>query len=159
MSEKATSDGPPTPVPPPLSPPRIRTSLSRTKLTFPGVANLFVSLKRAQVRGAAAAAAKPHHIVSTSGDEPLTHPALAPEEAVSPRQVELSREDTFVCTGGVDAAKLVRVVRDNLLQNAISVGANVLIKEQCVTIDGLFLVTMQQRLTSLWIYLLTQMDL
>ena len=89
------------------------------------VASLFVKMRRHKTK------AKAHHIDSSSGDAPLTHPALAADGAVSARRVPLTPEDvTFVCRDGVDAPKLLRAVRGALFQRALDVGANVLIDER-----------------------------
>ncbi|KAM5534018.1 hypothetical protein V8D89_012341 [Ganoderma adspersum] len=71
-----------------------------------------------------------HHTESASGPEPLTHPALRDEDAVSPRKVPLGEDTTFVCCDGVDVAKLLRAVRGSLHQKALEIGANVLVDEQ-----------------------------
>lgn len=93
-------------------------------LKMADVANLFVRLRRAQARAAA------QHIDSTSGDWPLTHAALADDVAMSPRKVPLVQEDTFVCKDGVDVAKLLRLARAALYEEAQVIGANVLVDEQ-----------------------------
>ena len=90
------------------------------------VANLLVKMRRHRKK------AKEHHIESSSGDGPLTHPSLAGENVVSARKVPLEEHQTFVCRDGVDAAKLVRAVRGLLYQKALDVGANVLVDEKCV---------------------------
>lgn len=129
MSEKALTDGPPTPVPPPSAPALTQRTSSRTRLTFPGVASIFVGLKRAQSR-ASLKAAKAGDVHSDSGDAPITHAGFASDGAVSPRQVPINREDMFVCAGGVDTVKLVRLARESLLQSAVAIGANVLLNER-----------------------------
>ena len=96
-------------------------------LGVPKVANLLVKMRQHRTK------AKAHHIESSSGPEPLTHPALRDDGAVSPRKVPLEENATFVCRDGVDAAKLIRAVRGSLYQKALDVGANVLVDEQCVS--------------------------
>ncbi|KAH9941654.1 uncharacterized protein BXZ73DRAFT_41435 [Epithele typhae] len=93
-------------------------------LKLASAANIIVRLRRTR------AAAKAHHIASTSGDAPRTHPALAADGAVLPRRVPLEERVTFVCRDGVDGAKLLRGVRALLLQQAADIGANVLVDEQ-----------------------------
>ncbi|PIL23436.1 hypothetical protein GSI_14747 [Ganoderma sinense ZZ0214-1] len=93
-------------------------------LGVPRVANLLVKMRRHRAK------AKSHHIESASGPEPLTHPALRDEDAVSPRKVPLDEDTTFVCRDGVDVAKLLRAVRASLYQKAVDIGANVLVDEQ-----------------------------
>lgn len=95
-------------------------------LGVPRVASLLVKMRRHRAK------AKSHHIESASGPEPLTHPALRDEDAVSPRKVPLGEDTTFVCRDGVDVAKLLRAVRGSLYQKAVEIGANVLVDEQCV---------------------------
>jgi len=129
MSDKALTDEPPTPVPPPSAPAITHRTSSRTKLTFPGIANLFVGLKRAQSR-ASINAAKAGIVHSDSGEAPITHAALETDGGVSPRQVPIEQEDVFVCAGGVDTVKLVRLVRETVLQSAVAIGANVLVNER-----------------------------
>ncbi|KAI0738964.1 hypothetical protein C8Q80DRAFT_1113235 [Daedaleopsis nitida] len=93
-------------------------------LRVANVANLLVKMRRHRSK------AKEHHIESSSGDAPQTHPSLAEDNAVSARKVPLEESQTFVCRDGVDAAKLLRAVRGALFQKALDVGANVLVDEQ-----------------------------
>ncbi|KAI0676444.1 hypothetical protein C8Q78DRAFT_962357 [Trametes maxima] len=86
------------------------------------VANLFVKMRQHRAK------AKSHHIESSSGDEPQTHPTL--QGAVSIGRIPLEQHETFVCRDGVDATKLLRAVRGALLQKAETYGANVLVDEQ-----------------------------
>ncbi|KAI0822984.1 hypothetical protein BC628DRAFT_1326089 [Trametes gibbosa] len=91
-------------------------------LSMSNVANIFVKMRRNRSK------AKSHHIDSSSGDEPQTHPAL--QGAVSLEKIPLEQRETFVCRDGVDATKLVRVVRGALYQKAQTYGANVLVDER-----------------------------
>jgi len=70
-------------------------------------------------------------IVSTSGSEPITHPCLS--GAVSTQKVSVSREDQFLCASAVDVPKLLRACRSTLLDQARTIGANVLVEEQWYT--------------------------
>ncbi|KAI0763080.1 hypothetical protein BD413DRAFT_484725 [Trametes elegans] len=80
-------------------------------------------------RHSARAKAKSHHIESTSGDAPQTHPSLDGAGAVSTLKVPLEQVETFVCRDGVDTALLLRAVRGALLEKAQELGANVLVDE------------------------------
>ncbi|KAI0716534.1 hypothetical protein C8Q76DRAFT_767611 [Earliella scabrosa] len=93
-------------------------------LRVSSVANIFVKMRRHRGK------AKEHHVESSSGAEPLTHPSLTGKDVVSARKVPLEEHETFVCRDGVDAAKLLRAVRGMLYQKALDVGANVLVDEQ-----------------------------
>ncbi|EIN08359.1 hypothetical protein PUNSTDRAFT_68484 [Punctularia strigosozonata HHB-11173 SS5] len=77
-----------------------------------------------------AQARKSHHIVSSSGDAPQTHPSLAGEGVTSAKKVGLRYRDVFVCANAVDPAKLLRATRDRLLEMAESIGANALVDER-----------------------------
>ncbi|KAH9855367.1 hypothetical protein C2E23DRAFT_866945 [Lenzites betulinus] len=90
-------------------------------LSVSSVANIFVRMRRQRSKD------KSHHIASSSGDEPQTHPAL--QGAVSPEKIHLEQRESFVCRDGVDATKLVRAVRGALYQKAQTYGANVLVDE------------------------------
>ncbi|KAI0366853.1 hypothetical protein BV20DRAFT_971381 [Pilatotrama ljubarskyi] len=113
---------------PPPSPLLARASSSSSAshhhmpLSVSNVANLFVKMRRHRSK------AKAHHIESSSGDEPQTHPAL--QGAVSAEKIPLELHETFVCRDGVDTAKLLRAVRGALYQKALTYGANVLVDEQ-----------------------------
>ncbi|KAH9836371.1 uncharacterized protein C8Q71DRAFT_80209 [Rhodofomes roseus] len=87
-------------------------------------ASLIVRLRRFRKRAAQ------NHIHSDSGDEPWRDERFWGEGALSVKRVPLEREDTFECRDGVDAAKLVRLARASLLEEAQSIGANVLVDEQ-----------------------------
>jgi len=45
----------------------------------------------------------------------------------------MSREDQFVCASAVDVPKLLRACRSTLLDQARTIGANVLVEEQWCT--------------------------
>ncbi|KAI0356065.1 hypothetical protein OH77DRAFT_1424375 [Trametes cingulata] len=116
---------------PPPSPLLARASSSSSAshhhhmpLSVSNVANLFVKMRRHRSK------AKSHHIESSSGDAPQTHPALQAEGAVSAERIHLEQSETFVCRDGVDTAKLLRAVRGALYQKALTYGANVLVDEQ-----------------------------
>lgn len=100
-------------------PPSPRTSPSR--LSLQNISFAFIRIRR--VRG-------DRQIVSTSGPEPITHPCL--KNAVSTHKVSVSREDQFVCASAVDVPKLLRACRSTLLDQARTIGANVLVEEQYV---------------------------
>jgi hypothetical protein len=76
---------------------------------------------------------KTRHVCSSSGP-PQTHPSLDEDGATYTGKVPIERTDRFNCTGGVDAIKLLRGLRSNLLENAIAFGANVLVDEQYVLV-------------------------
>lgn len=100
-------------------PPSPRTSPSR--LSLQNISSAFIRIRR--FRG-------DRQIVSTSGPEPITHPCL--NNAVSTHKVSVSREDQFVCASAVDVPKLLRACRSTLLDQARTIGANVLVEEQYV---------------------------
>jgi len=109
-------------------------------LSFHNVANIFVKMqqhrRRATEPGTDASTTdskanpidKGHHIVSTSGEGPMTHPSLVdipPESGY-----KLRMEDFFVCSGGVDVPKLLRATRASLLGHAVELQGNGLIQEE-----------------------------
>ena len=100
-------------------PPSPRTSPSR--LSLYNISNAFIRIRRVR---------EDRQIVSTSGPEPITHPCLS--GAVSTQKVSVSREDQFLCASAVDVPKLLRACRSTLLDQARTIGANVLVEEQCV---------------------------
>ena len=55
--------------------------------------------------------------------------------AVSRRCIPLVKENTFVCRDGVDTARLLRLVRAELLEQAKTLGGSVLVDEQCVPLS------------------------
>lgn len=73
---------------------------------------------------------KAHHVESTSGDSPQSHPGLA--EAASPKKEPLELTEVFVCIGGVNLTTLLRATRGALMETAEALGANALVEEQCV---------------------------
>lgn len=85
------------------------------------VANIFIKMRRAQSKTV---------VESDSGEQPLTHPILQEEGALSVKQIPLAEEEVFICRDGVDVAKLLRAVRGTLYERAQILGANVLSKEQ-----------------------------
>jgi len=52
---------------------------------------------------------------------------------VSTQKFSVSREDQFVCASAVDVSKLLRACRSTLLDQARTIGANVLVEEQWYT--------------------------
>jgi len=88
------------------------------------VASLIVRLRRHRKRAAQ------NHIHSDSGDEPFTDARFWGEGVLSTKRVPLEREDTFECRDGVDAAKLVRLARASLYEEAQLIGATALVDEQ-----------------------------
>ncbi|KAI5116642.1 hypothetical protein M0805_000402 [Coniferiporia weirii] len=114
------SDQPPTS---PTSPP---ASVAARSLTFPHVANIFVKLRRVQKK------VKAHHIESTSGPEPITHPSLLTAddaEGTHKRRARLEVQDVFTCADAVDVPRLLRASRASLLDRASLFHANVLVDE------------------------------
>ena len=101
---------------PPSSP---RTSTSR--LSLYNISNALIRIRRVR---------QDRQIVSTSGPEPITHPSLS--NVVSTHKVSIRREDQFVCVSAVDVPKLLRACRSTLLDQARTIGANVLVEERCV---------------------------
>ena len=78
-----------------------RSSTHGMPLGVSNVASLFVKMRRHKTK------AKAHHIDSSSGDVPLTHPALAADGAVSARRVPLTPEDATLDLGrGVALASI-----------------------------------------------------
>ncbi|KAF5345906.1 hypothetical protein D9758_011411 [Tetrapyrgos nigripes] len=90
------------------------------------VANLFVKMRRSSDR---AKNAKSNHIISSSGDTPLSHPGV--QEAVQSRRRErLEAHEVFYCIGAVNVPTLLRVVRGSLIETTEMLGGNVLLDEQ-----------------------------
>ena len=100
-------------------PPSPRTSPSR--LSLHNISHAFIRIRRVR---------QDRQIVSTSGPEPITHSCL--NNAVSTQKFSVSREDQFVCASAVDVSKLLRACRSTLLDQARTIGANVLVEEQYV---------------------------
>jgi len=102
-------------------------------LAIHNVSNVFLQLQRHRKR---ATEDKAHHIRSTSGDEPQTHPSLTPDDD-SPTGPHLSINEFFVCADAVDVPRLLKATRTTLHRRAMAVGGNVLLNEQWVcTICG-----------------------
>ncbi|KAK7684537.1 hypothetical protein QCA50_012484 [Cerrena zonata] len=129
MALLSTSSPPPSPLQSQFSsakassPPKSPGSLLR----FPHVVNLLVKMRRTKTK------AKSHHIESSSGDQPYTHPSLAGEGVTSARKVPLYTEERYNCKDGVDVAKLLRTTRASLLEKAEAIGANALVNEEWTT--------------------------
>jgi hypothetical protein len=117
--------GRPSPPSPPSPLPETPHDLSHHSISDIGqfITNLFHSKRDGKTR----------HVCSSSGP-PQTHPSLDEEGATYTGKVPIERTDRFNCTGGVDAIKLLRGLRSNLLENAIAFGANVLVDEQYVLV-------------------------
>lgn len=126
MALLSASSPPPSPLQSQFSSPRSSSSSkpSGPILRFPHIANLLVKIRRTRTK------AKSHHIQSNSGDQPITHPSLTGEGAVSVRQVPLYTEERYVCKDGVDVVKLLRTTRAALMERAEAIGGNALINEE-----------------------------
>ncbi|KAJ8487872.1 hypothetical protein ONZ45_g14158 [Pleurotus djamor] len=123
-------------------------------LTFPGVASMFVKMRRVssqarsslsgahrQTSSSSEAPNSPNSpppspggssrilLVSSSGDSPLNHPQYVDPNSVSLRKVAMSQKDVYTCVGGVNVDLLLRASRMDLYQQAESIGANVLVDE------------------------------
>ncbi|CCM03265.1 uncharacterized protein FIBRA_05392 [Fibroporia radiculosa] len=134
MTLPGLSSPPPSPLRSPFSLASSTSSSSSAKralmpLNFAGVANIFIRMRRHRLK-----AMRPL-LEFTSGDWPFTHPGLDTPGAVSPRRIPLIQEDTFDCRDGVDVAKLLRLVRATLYEDAQAFGATVLVSEQCVSVS------------------------
>jgi len=110
-----------------------------TRLTFSGIANLFIRLRRHQDLAAANAAAQPGSpskqkqkiaLVCQSGD-PQSHPG-ARDGCKDQEQVPVELTERFVCRGGVNTGTLVRATRMSLLDKVENLGANALLDEKYV---------------------------
>ncbi|KAJ7512777.1 hypothetical protein B0H11DRAFT_1697838 [Mycena galericulata] len=73
--------------------------------------------------------AKPWHIRSTSGEDPQSHPGVQ-EAVTSPTREPMRHTDTFICDGAVNVVQLLRATRNTLMEEAESIGANVLVDEK-----------------------------
>ncbi|KAK2461277.1 hypothetical protein APHAL10511_006804 [Amanita phalloides] len=71
---------------------------------------------------------KSHHIKSSSGENPVSHPFIA--EHACERREFIERTDTYHCTGGVNVPALLRTTRTDLIDIASVLGANALVDEQ-----------------------------
>lgn len=101
----------------PSPPPSPRASTAR--LSLYNISQALIRIKRIRSH---------KQIVSSSGPKPVTHTSLY--GAVSPYKVPMSRDDEFTCASGVDVPKLLRACRTSLLEQARTIGANVLVDEQ-----------------------------
>lgn len=117
-----------------------------TRLTFSGIANLFIRLRRHQDLAATNAAAQPGPssrqkqkiaLVCQSGD-PQSHPG-AQDGSKDEEQVPVELTERFVCRGGVNTGTLVRATRMSLLDRVENLGANALLDEKCVALFFLLL--------------------
>ncbi len=105
---------------------------STMHLTFPGVASMFVKMRRASSQAKVNAQGKPNHIESCSGLEPVTDPSLSGENATLSRKLPMTQTDVYTCIGGVNILVLLRATRSALMERAETLGANVLVEESCV---------------------------
>jgi len=102
---------------------------SAMPMNIHNVSNIFVQLRRHRQRASEHNDNKGHHIKSTSGDEPQTHPGLASSSG-HPSGLHLSRDEFFICADGVDVPRLLKVTRSALYKQAVSLGGNVLVDEE-----------------------------
>lgn len=106
------------------------TSLSPTRhspLRLPHVASLIVKLRRHSQKAQDRARQFP---IQCSSGEPKTHPSLSGDDMTSLRKIPLVEERRFLCRDGVDVKKLLRAMRASLLEEAQSIGAQVLVDEE-----------------------------
>lgn len=113
------SSPPPSPL---LSTSVPRSGAKHIPLRLPEVANLIVKLRRASHKD----------VIQSSSGDPRTHPSLCAQNAMQLRKIPLVEERRFLCRGGVDVKKLLRTMRTTLLEEAQTLGANVLVDEQSV---------------------------
>jgi len=92
------------------------------------VSNIFVQLRRHRKRASEHGDHKDHHIRSSSADSPQTHPELV-SSSQPPSARHLSRDDFFICADGVDVPRLLKVARNALYKQAVTLGGNVLMNE------------------------------
>ncbi|KAI0701339.1 hypothetical protein BC835DRAFT_1303724 [Cytidiella melzeri] len=104
-----------------------RSPTNYSPLRLPHVANLIVKLRRQSHQ--AEDRARQYPIRSSSG-EPKTHPTLSGDDKTSPRKIALVEDRHFLCRDGVDVKKLLRTMRASLLEEAQSIGCQVLVDEQ-----------------------------
>ncbi|PFH49562.1 hypothetical protein AMATHDRAFT_147417 [Amanita thiersii Skay4041] len=71
---------------------------------------------------------KSHHMESSSGEAPLSHPGIA--QASCEHRVPLKRLDVYMCQGGVNVATLLRATRGDLVEEAVERGLSALVDEQ-----------------------------
>ncbi|RXW14485.1 hypothetical protein EST38_g11364 [Candolleomyces aberdarensis] len=83
-------------------------------------------------RSRAISSSKANHVVSTSGDEPITHPVVRDTEDQDEHAVRVPLEytDRFECAGGVNAGTLLKLTRRTILENVENLGANALADEK-----------------------------
>lgn len=75
---------------------------------------------------------KANHIVSSSGEEPITNPVVRDtadqdEHAV---RVPLEYTDRFECAGAVNTATLLKLTKRTILETIENLGANALADEK-----------------------------
>ena len=71
---------------------------------------------------------KPHHLYSSSGDQPITHPGMKESALLCPA-LPVEYTDRFECVGGVNAVTLLRATRNTLLETVGDLGWNALVDE------------------------------
>lgn len=100
-------------------------------LSIHNISNIFLSLQKQRNRASDCPPfdRKDHHIQSSSGDEPLTHPDLT-SQAVITNGPHLSTDELFICADGVDVPRLLKVTRSTLYDKAQTLGGNALINEE-----------------------------
>ncbi|KAG7094745.1 hypothetical protein E1B28_005562 [Marasmius oreades] len=106
----------------PTTPNKRRTSLETlvTKIRLPRSPNRDETHKHSP---------KNQRIESTSGEEPISHPGLS-ESLASPQKASIIHRDTFMCSGGVNLARLLGMTRQTILERAEEAGANCLVEEK-----------------------------
>ncbi|KAF8186966.1 hypothetical protein K438DRAFT_1907573 [Mycena galopus ATCC 62051] len=73
---------------------------------------------------------KPRHIESSSGEDPQSHPDVLEAVTSTTARAPLRHIDTFICTGAVNVAQLLRFTRNSLMEVAQFIGANALVDEK-----------------------------
>ena len=70
--------------------------------------------------------------MSTSGEEPITHPTVRDTEDHDEHAIRVPLEytDRFECAGGVNAATLLKLTRRTILESVENLGANALADEK-----------------------------
>jgi hypothetical protein len=81
-------------------------------------------------KSSAQAKGKPHHVVSSSGEDAISHPGVKESAAPGIQAMPVEYTDRFECVGGVNVTTLLRATRTTLLETVIKLGANALIDEQ-----------------------------
>ncbi|KAK7437941.1 hypothetical protein VKT23_018376 [Stygiomarasmius scandens] len=102
-----------------------RRSLGMT-MGVADVASLFIKMRRSSDR---VKSAKSSHIISSSGEIPVSHPG-AQEAVKCSRREHLSVHEVFYCIGAVNVSTLLRAVRGSLIETTEMLGGNVLLDEQ-----------------------------